>query len=207
MFLSAALMGLLSTISTSYSYEDEMCYEDMCIDYRMEYDVPTEGYDHGEKIVLLCSTIPFQKSKYEWFKLETEAAHSFMDLAEAANHRGFDIDVNSAYRTKHEQKKLRRRLGDIAAPVGWSNHQSGTAVDIDGTMAFVPEHRIKKKWFSKKRCKASFKHGTFGYYCPTRLFWWLKRNAPKYGFYNTVDNEPWHWDYLGVKASRRLVRR
>jgi hypothetical protein len=106
MLLSVALMGAFTIIPASYSYEDGVCYEDMCIDYRMEYDVPTEGYEHGEKIVLLCSTIPFQKSKYEWFKLETEAARSFMDLVEAANHRGFDIDVNSAYRTKHEQKKI-----------------------------------------------------------------------------------------------------
>lgn len=206
MHFVAALMSVLFFVPSHYSVEEGMCYENMSIDYSIHYDRPTEGYEMGEKVIFNSSTIPFKKDNGDYFVLETEAAKSFLDLVEAATKAKFKIVVNSAFRTRKEQTQLRRKLGDLAARVGWSNHQSGTAVDIAGMMAFVPEHRINPKHFSR-RCQSDFKGDVFGYECPTRLFWWMKKNAPKFGFYNTVEDEPWHWDYLGFKPSETLVKK
>ena len=34
------------------------------------------------------------------------------------------------------------------------------------------------------------------------IYEWLKKNAPKHGFIRTVNKEPWHWEYLPLKAAQ-----
>lgn len=116
-----------------------------------------------------------------------EAADAFMELVAQANMEGFEISINSSFRTREEQQRLYDRNPDIAAKPGTSKHEEGLAVDISGT--------IKKKRTVSKKTNSCEKSG--GYYkCKTILFYWLRRNAPQYGFRNTVDNEEWHWEYI-----------
>lgn len=71
----------------------------------------------------------------------------------------------------------------VAAYPGYSNHQNGTAVDID-----IGEHKEEKNRYA----------GDMGRH---PVYLWMKQNAEKYGFNNLEGqkvNEPWHWVYGGV---------
>jgi len=198
MLSTVIVVGALFSIYTATpSSIADSCYIEKSIDYSINYNERVEGYREGEKVLIVASTIPFRDVNGNWLKLQIDAAENFVELAEKAEEAGFSIRINSAFRTRREQRRLRRRLGEIAAKVGWSNHQTGTAVDIAGTTAFIPYKSINKNHYSKEYCKHTKHHGVSGVRCPTRLFWWLKKNGPSFGFYNTVEHEPWHWDYNG----------
>lgn len=103
--------------------------------------------------------------------LATNAASAFAAMSVAAKKDGLQLKVNSAFRTMGEQKKLYKKYqegGNLAAKPGYSNHQSGVAVDINRAAANAGDSPIDV---------------------------WLRNNAHKYGFYNTVANEPWHWEW------------
>lgn len=131
------------------------------------------AYLNGEKVFIQVQTIPSHHSGNKYF-LNKDAAHAFRELHAAAAMDGHELRVNSAFRKHEEQKQLFRALGpNIAAKPGYSNHQHGSAVDIADTERFCGK---KEK-------------------CPTIKYWWLKKNAHKYGFYQTVSHERWHWDW------------
>ena len=95
------------------------------------------------------------------------------------------FEINSTYRNNELQQKLYEENGsDYALPAGYSEHQSGLAIDIgsaNGTMENSLEYA------------------------------WLNENAAKFGFIlrypsNKVDItkiafEPWHYRYVGLPHS------
>jgi LAS superfamily LD-carboxypeptidase LdcB len=199
------ICSLLLVLAFSIN-SDQKCWETQSVDYSIHYDKRTVGYSGGEKIEFLSTTIPYKNKEGGWHRLETKAAKHFLRLANRLRKKGFNIMINSSFRSKTEQKRLRKKVGEFAAKPGWSNHQSGLAVDIAGTTAFVPFDKIEAKHFSQRYCIAELNGKEFGYRCPTRLFWYLKKVGPHYGFYNTVENEPWHWEYIAVKQGQKLVK-
>lgn|GEM_PF-6483358 len=98
------------------------------------------------------------------------AAPQFLAIMEAARRAGVHLGVSSAFRTHAEQVRLyalyRSGRGNKAARPGYSNHQMGLSVDLGNT-------------------------GGDG----RRNVRWLKQNAARFGFYNDVRGEPWHWTY------------
>ena len=101
--------------------------------------------------------------------LAAPAARAWMELLEAAAKAGYDLRPTYAYRTKEQQKRLRKQSRRLAARVGFSPHQAGLAVDISG---MTESGR------------------------PSDLRRWMRREAPQYGFFPTR-REPWHWNYRG----------
>lgn len=104
-----------------------------------------------------------------WF-LRPDAAAAFKSMASAAALAGAALVVNSAWRSNEEQQELRRAFeaGErtaVVAPVGYSNHEGGTAVDVESA------------------------NGT------NAAFRWLNTNAARFGFKRTVASEPWHWEF------------
>lgn len=135
-----------------------------------------EAYDHGQKIIIQAKTIPSHHSG-EIHILEVEAANAFREMHAAAARDGIELRVNSSFREMKEQKNLFYKKGSkFAAKPGFSNHQSGTAVDIANTELYIPVKCNQK--------------------CPTLTYWWLKRNAHLFGFYQTVPHERWHWQWV-----------
>tara|TARA_Y100000310_G_scaffold187723_1_gene187739 strand:- start:6157 stop:6666 length:510 start_codon:yes stop_codon:yes gene_type:complete len=135
------------------------------------------AYERGDPRPLYAQAIHQRDRRNKILLLSMEAAEQFREMMVRAAKDGFHLQVISAFRTHREQRILRKRKGDIAALPGWSNHQQGLSVDLAGTT-----RKIKGKRYR------------------TILYWWLVRNAKKYGFYNDVPNEPWHWTYKGVRA-------
>jgi D-alanyl-D-alanine carboxypeptidase len=135
-----------------------------------------DAYDHGQKVIIQAKTIPSHHSG-EIHILQTEAALAFREMHAAAARDGIELRVNSSFRGMKEQRKLFYKKGSkVAAKPGFSNHQSGTAVDIANTELYIPVKCERK--------------------CPTLTYWWLKRNARQYGFKQTVPHERWHWQFI-----------
>lgn len=109
---------------------------------------------------------------YELETLSATTTDPFLAMVAAARSEGREVRLNSGFRTFAEQKHL--RLGherglpgfNLAAKPGFSNHQSGIAVDLD----------VKPG------------EGNPNYE-------WLKREATRFGFVRTVPSETWHWEF------------
>jgi len=173
--------------------------------WMLEHYRHAEGLSQGEKVYFVLEKIPFKNGNKEQMWLRSgEVQQSFMQMTKAAKTKGFKFGVNSAYRTIEHQRRLWREMPGVASNpsnTGKRSHLTGYAVDFSGTYAFVPFDKINPKWFSEKY--AIPVEG--GFRLPTRFYWWLKKNAYKYGFKNTVKNEPWHWKFVANEGGSILV--
>lgn len=104
------------------------------------------------------------------------------------------IVIVSAYRSFLYQKGIKDRgcPDNLCAKAGYSEHQSGLAVDFWETTT-------EKQFLSKPHLK--------------KYFDWLNENAHLYGFHNTYQKwleidgyeiEPWHWRYMWVDLATYL---
>lgn len=104
------------------------------------------------------------------------------------------IVVVSAYRSYLYQKWIKDRgcPDNLCAKAGYSEHQSGLAVDLW-------EASTNHDWKINSKLQEYYK--------------WLNENAHKYGFHNTYQKwlsidwyeiEPWHWRYLWVEMATSL---
>ena len=107
-------------------------------------------------------------------QMEVTTAKAWKKMKAAAKKAGITLGVNSGFRTMAKQRELYARYlngGNLAAKPGYSNHQSGAAVDIAvGVSASNPAV------------------GTGAAYN------WLSKNASKFGF-KRIAAEAWHWEY------------
>ena len=86
------------------------------------------GYRHGHPQAI-CVT------KVDGHLVEQRTAGHFRVLQEAARRDGVDLHVVSGWRSMAKQRSLYRDYlagrGNLAAPPGFSNHQSGHALDLN----------------------------------------------------------------------------
>ena len=123
------------------------------------------GYINGKAFALTLVDIGHGGKQ-----LASDAAAAFLAMEAAANADGVSFQVNSAWRSNVQQDSLYAAYvagrGNLAAPPGYSNHQAGTAVDID----------------SEQGSGAAFR--------------WLTARAGEFKFRRTVSSEPWHWEFM-----------
>lgn len=166
-----------------------------------------DGYRMGKKVPLRVKELARSNlneiKKHKPLMLQEDAAAAYERMRLAHIHEvGFELTVLSAFRSYGEQKYLRDKYGPgRAAAPGYSNHQLGLAIDVANVERFIPNDRINmaKIEVVKKVCHTETRDGQEGWRCPTQTFWWLYENAKRFGFYRTVDNEPWHWEYIPGK--------
>ncbi len=91
------------------------------------------GYVAGEKT-------PIKLTDINGKDVEIRTAKAFRVMAKAASKRGVDLRIRSGFRSFAKQEKLykqyRRGQGNLAAPPGYSNHESGRALDL-----YVTDHK------------------------------------------------------------------
>ena len=67
--------------------------------------------------------------------VEVRTAKAFRVMQKAAHKHGVSLSIRSGFRSFEKQaklyKKYRRGQGNLAAPPGYSNHESGRALDIN----------------------------------------------------------------------------
>ncbi len=156
----------------------------------------TKGYVRGVECTLVIRRV-------DGVWLETRTALAWLAMKAAAKADGINLVATDGWRSyetqeeifnkracrcvpkrivpayEHEEKCPVRLLGPAAKP-GWSNHQSGIAVDIRVhlTVVMLAENKTSKEYR------------------------WLKANAARFGFKRTVKSEPWHWESRGIPEPR-----
>jgi LAS superfamily LD-carboxypeptidase LdcB len=102
---------------------------------------PVTGYSNGAKTTI--ETVEIGKHR-----VEVHTAKAFRAMAKAARKAHLDLAIRSAYRSLAKQAKLyaeyRHGDGNLAAPPGYSNHESGRALDLvvtnEKVYAWLREH-------------------------------------------------------------------
>ena len=88
----------------------------------------TTGFNHGSQMSI-CTTTLNGKA------VEESTANAFIKMRDAASRSGVSIIVVSGFRTMQKQRELyaayKAGRGNLAAPPGYSNHQSGHALDLN----------------------------------------------------------------------------
>nr|HEX4317126.1 M15 family metallopeptidase [Kofleriaceae bacterium] len=88
---------------------------------------PAVGYSNGKKVDLDVTSCGDAVC-------EIHTARAFRTMARAANKAGVDLSVRSGFRTRAKQaalyKAYRKGAGNLAAAPGYSNHESGRALDL-----------------------------------------------------------------------------
>src|ERR1041384_3739831 len=133
---------------------------------------PNACWRHGEYLgpKLLVNIVGFGG---EMEQITLDSLDAYLKLKDAAEQENIQLSINSAFRTFERQAELRRLYeagqGTLAAKPRHSNHQHGQAFDLNT------------------------RHNVFD--GSDKIYEWLKRNGPAYGFVRTVSNESWHWEY------------
>ncbi len=148
--------------------------------------------------------VPEELVALEWEYIYDSKSNSRIrsDMSEALQDMSADffdvfdtqLVVVSAYRSYLYQKWIKDRgcPDNLCAKAGYSEHQSGLAVDFFSASS-------QSVWLNSTKLS--------GYYD------WLSRHAHTYGFHNTyqrgveVDGyeiEPWHWRYVWVPLAHYL---
>ena len=131
--------------------------------------------------------------------LKEEAAIKFEKMCHDAKREGYKIIAVSGYRSYFYQQELynyyvehmgEKKALKASAKPGHSEHQTGLAVDITGSI------------------------GTYNEFEETDEFKWMNENAYKYGFILRYPKgkenitgfkyEPWHYRYVGIKLATYL---
>ena len=123
------------------------------------------GYVKGDPFEITVVTIDGKP-------VEVQTANAYYQMAQAAVADGVNLKVVSGFRTMEEQTYLYNcyvncncNNCNVAAKPGYSNHQSGHALDLNTSAPGVNA--------------------------------WIEANGGDYGFTETVQGEPWHWEWWG----------
>jgi len=102
-------------------------------------------------------------------RLAAPAAAAFTDMASAARRAGITLPVNDGYRSYADQVAIKNRKGL------WSPANPGGAAQPG---------RSNHGWGLSVDLNVDARRSA-----------WLRSNAARWGFFNDVSTEPWHWTY------------
>lgn len=158
-----------------------------------KYNYVTEDY--------IPENLQIVSSKYssKTVKLVSYAKEAFEELATAAENENYTINAMSSYRDYAYQNTLYNNYAKkdgydnadtYSARPGYSEHQTGLAVDIDN----------KKEYFTN--------------FEKTKEYEWMQNNAYKYGFIlrfpkdkvleTGYEYESWHYRYVGKEIAKYI---
>src|SRR5437899_1951422 len=107
----------------------------------------TTGYTNGEKTKLKIVSCGNSEA-------EVHTAIAFRAMARAAEKAGVDLRIRSGFRSHAKQKELYKDYvkgrGHLAARPGFSNHESGRALDI-----YITDYRVLE-WLGKHGAEYGF---------------------------------------------------
>lgn len=137
------------------------------------------------------------KDSGEDYFLSKDAFNAYLELYNAASAEGYDLLVNSAYRSYKDQEDVYKTYYNLygenyvkkyAAKPGFSEHQSGLSLDVASVHSNIFEQ--------------------------SKEFTWMKENAYKYGFVlrfpKNKENitgfryEAWHYRYVGKDIAKYM---
>ncbi len=124
--------------------------------------------------------------------LTKQTYEAFLSMNDALKKdTGESLLISSAWRSPKTQMYFAKNRSEFAANPGRSEHQLGTAMDLD----FVG---------SKEE----------DFFIDSKAYKWMIENAHNYGFVQSFDlagqeltnipNEPWHWRYVGKTIATKV---
>lgn len=168
-----------------------------------------DAYQKGDKLPEKVKLKPI--FAYTGQRMRQDAADKFNEMCKAAANQGVKIIATSGFRSHqtqiniynerfvtqypYDKDNLKKKPPSNSFKSGWnaaaaypgfSNHQNGTAVDIDT----IPINTPPNQRYALAKTKASYN--------------WLKDNASNFGFNNEegrLVHEPWHWVYSSSNNS------
>lgn len=122
------------------------------------------------------------------------AVNAFIKMYKAAKKDGYDLVINSSYRSYEEQEEIcntyRELYGEnyvlnyVAMP-GFSEHQTGLAFDIGSKNSNVFAESKEYEWIREQAHKYGF----------------IQRFSSKYDAITGFRAEPWHYRYVGKEIA------
>lgn len=126
--------------------------------------------------------VPLDLVQIEGQLLRSEVANQYKLMREDAAVAGFGFTINSGFRTFGQQAALHAQ-NSRSAPAGHSEHQLGTAIDLNIT---YPSRTWT--WLDQN----AHKYGFVMSYRGTQI------DQTKYDF------EPWHWRFVGIQLATQI---
>lgn len=137
----------------------------------------SHGYKRGDIIPICGKKLRHKDLDGNNIFLREDVADAFLRMKKYALADGILLKINYAFRTKHQQKSIKKRNKNLAAKTGYSPHQQGIAIDIAGTV----------KYKNKKKVK-------------TEIGKWLEKKSHLFGFSKTIPHEEWHYEFKPEKG-------
>ena len=139
-------------------------------------------------------TIPSEYASEDDFQASRIAFNAYKKMSDAASNEGYEIVINSAYRSYSDQEELiefyknaygQSYVDKYVAKAGYSEHQTGLAFDIGSRKVNVFADSKEYEWMQDNAYKYGF----------------ILRFSKKYEGITGFRSEPWHYRYVGVEAA------
>lgn len=176
---------------------DKPFYENPEIIKDYSIDVIVNKYNKLDSSFTPKDIVELTKCSEKGHFLAMDAKNAYDELCDASKKDGMSLGVTSSYRSYDDQKKIydsylknngQDYVNKYVAIPGYSEHQTGLALDVKSTLA------------------SPFKS--------TKEYKWMLDNSYKYGFIlrYTTDNETmtgysaeaWHFRYVGVEEAKYI---
>lgn len=142
---------------------------------------------------------PFTKKSNIY--LRKDALSAFSNMFETATDAGYDLQIISASRNFDYQKGIWTRKWNRLAMSGMSDLEKVQDIMTYSSMPGTSRHHWGTDIDLNSLNNSYFESGE-----GKQLYYWLKVNAPKFGFYQTYtekddgrtgyNEEKWHWSYM-----------
>lgn len=188
------------TITSINSLLDNPFYENAVkTDLSKEYLMIVNKYHYLDSDYIPDNLVTVNSIHGNNLKIEKNTYSAFINMYNDALKVGLNLSILSPYRSYNTQVSLYNRyvnkdgkaLADTySARAGYSEHQTGLAIDI------------------------TKRGGNLGGFESTKEFKWLKDNSYKYGFIlrypkdkewiTGYQYEPWHYRYVGIEVATQI---
>ncbi len=167
-------------------------YQDSTLVSKFSYDMLVNKHHHLDEKFIPEQLVKID-SKYaseDDLECNKTALNAFIKMSEAASKDGYEIVINSAYRSYQDQVDLANEylkwygqsyVDKYVAKAGYSEHQTGLAFDIGSRKANVFSNSKEYQWMLDNAYKYGF----------------ILRFPKKYEDMTGFRSEPWHYRYVG----------
>lgn len=142
-------------------------------------------------------TIPIEYASSDDMKSSRLAFNAFKEMSDAAKKEGYELVINSAYRSYQDQLDIidyyfdaygQSYVDKYVAKAGYSEHQTGLAYDIGSRKVNVFVNSKEYEWMQDNAYKYGF----------------ILRFSKKYEDITGFRNEPWHYRYVGKEIAKYI---
>ena len=176
---------------------DKEFYKDANVITEYSVNVLANKYNKLDSSYVPANLTPLNNCSGGGHYLAIEAKEAYDKMCIDANNNGFDISVNSSYRSYESQEEIyqyylkiygQSYVDNYVAVPGFSEHQTGLALDIKSNKVSIFKNSNEYKWMLEN----SYKYG------------FILRYPEGKSDITGYTNEAWHYRYVGVEAAKYI---